>query len=101
IAGVLPGALAVAMYMITITVIGMARPAFLPSGPRSSWKERLEGLRDIWATLLLFAFVIGGLYGGLFTATQAARARARGAFLHRAARGPLSWAGTFYSALRA
>src|SRR5437868_11252663 len=66
IAGVLPGALAVAMYMITITMIGWARPKFLPEGPRSSWKERLAALRDIWATLLLFAFVIGGLYGGLF-----------------------------------
>src|SRR6266704_2360112 len=37
IAGVLPDALAVAIYMITITIIGMVRPAFLPSGPRSSW----------------------------------------------------------------
>src|SRR5437899_7124677 len=51
IAGILPGILAVSMYMITITIIGMVRPAFLPSGPRSSWKERLEGLRDVWATL--------------------------------------------------
>src|SRR5207237_6360856 len=72
VAGILPGALAVAMYMITITMIGWTRPKFLPEGPRSSWKERLAALRDIWATLLLFAFVIGGIYGGLFTATQAA-----------------------------
>src|SRR6516162_6253097 len=99
IAGVLPGALAVAMYMITITIIGMVRPAFLPSGPRSSWKERLEGLRDIWATLLLFAFVIGGLYGGLFTATEAAGAGAGGAFVIGAARGRLSWAGIYNSLL--
>src|SRR4029434_11137311 len=90
IAGVLPGLLAVAMYMMTITLIGMVRPKFLPSGPRSSWKERLEGLRAIWATLLLFAFVIGGLYGGLFTATEAAGAGAGGAFLIGLVRGKLS-----------
>src|SRR5215204_461477 len=47
IAGILPGLLAVAMYMMTITLIGMVRPKFLPAGPRSSWKERLAGLRGI------------------------------------------------------
>src|SRR6266511_2882468 len=99
IAGVLPGVLAVAMYMITITMIGMVRPAFLPAGPRSSWKERLAGLRGIWATLLLFAFVIGGLYGGLFTATEAAGAGAGGAFIIGAARGRLSWEDIYRSLL--
>src|SRR4249920_3954164 len=40
IAGVLPGILAVAMYMITITIIGYARPGFLPTGPRASRAEK-------------------------------------------------------------
>src|SRR4030095_7093521 len=53
IAGIVPGILAVVMYMATISIIGWVRPDFLPAGPRSSWKERLEGLRDVWATLLL------------------------------------------------
>src|SRR5947208_3463522 len=97
IAGVLPGALAVAMYMITITMIGWTRPKFLPEGPRSSWKERLAALRDIWATLLLFAFVIGGLSGGLFTATEAAGAG--GAFVIGVARGRLSPADIYRSLL--
>src|SRR5689334_22198015 len=66
IAGILPGALAATMYITTVTIIGAARPGFLPSGPRTPWSERLSALRDIWATLLLFVFVIGGLYGGLF-----------------------------------
>jgi tripartite ATP-independent transporter DctM subunit len=38
-------------------------------------------MRDIWATLILFAFVIGGIYGGLFTATEAAGMGAAGAFI--------------------
>src|SRR5215211_28541 len=99
IAGVIPGLLATAMYMITITLIGMVRPKFLPAGPRSSWKERLAGLRGIWATLLLFAFVIGGLYGGLLTATEAAGAGAGGAFLIGLVRGRLSRADIMRSLL--
>src|SRR6266540_391646 len=81
IAGVIPGLVAVSMYMLTITLIGWARPGFLPKGERSSWTERLAAVRDVWAVLLLFAFIIGGLYGGLFTATEAAGAGAGGAFI--------------------
>src|SRR5437588_12882013 len=81
IAGILPGALAATMYITTVTIIGLARPQFLPSGPRTPWPERLAALRDIWATLLLFCFVIGGLYGGLFTPTAAGGMGAGGAFV--------------------
>src|SRR6185312_7612221 len=90
IAGILPGILAVAMYMITITIIGYAKPGFLPQGQKTPWNEKFSALKDIWATLLLFAFVIGGLYGGLFTATEAAGAGAGGAFLIGIARRKLS-----------
>ena len=90
VAGIVPGLLAVAMYMITITIIGRARPGFLPAGTRTSWAERRAALRDIWATLLLFAFVIGGIYGGLFTATEAAGMGAGGAFIIGVLRGRLS-----------
>ena len=82
IAGILPGLLAVAMYMITITIIGHARPGFLPAGDRAApGRSASPRCKDIWATLLLFAFVIGGIYGGLFTATEAAGAGAGGAFI--------------------
>src|SRR5208337_5138182 len=54
---------------------------FLPAAPRHTWKQRLTGLRDIWAMLLLFVFVIGGLYGGLFTPTEAGGVGATGALL--------------------
>jgi tripartite ATP-independent transporter DctM subunit len=65
VAGILPGILAIFMYMATITVIGYARPGFLPAGRRTDWAERIDAMRDVWATLLLFVFVIGGIYGGL------------------------------------
>jgi C4-dicarboxylate transporter DctM subunit len=90
IAGILPGILAASMYMTTVAIIVWARPNYLPAGPRTSWRQRLEGLRDIWATLLLFCFVIGGLYGGLFTPTEAGGMGAGGAFLIGVLRGRLT-----------
>jgi tripartite ATP-independent transporter DctM subunit len=90
IAGILPGILAATMYMTTVAIIVWARPNYLPAGPRASWRQRLEGLRDIWATLLLFCFVIGGLYGGLFTPTEAGGMGAGGAFLIGVLRGRLT-----------
>src|SRR5205085_8826846 len=79
IAGIVPGLLAIGMHMTTIAIIGWVRPNYLPSGPRATWSERLVALRDVWATLLLFFLVIGGLYGGLFTPTEAGGVGASGA----------------------
>src|ERR1700760_4393679 len=85
IAGILPGLLAISMHMLTIGAIGFSRPNFLPSGPRSSWSERVASLRNVWAPVLLFIFVIGGLYGlpylPRFTPTEAGGVGATGAFL--------------------
>lgn len=90
VAGIIPGVLAIAMYMATISVIGILRPGVLPAGQRHTWRERLDGIKEIWATTLLFAFVIGGIYGGMFTATEAAAMGAGGAFLIGLARRRLS-----------
>jgi C4-dicarboxylate transporter DctM subunit len=90
VAGILPGLLAVSMYMITIAVIGGVRPGWLPTAPASSWRERGKALREVWAPVLLFLFVIGGLYGGLFTPTEAGGMGAGGALLISLARGRLS-----------
>ena len=100
-AGILPGLLAMAMYMTTIAAICRLRPHFLPIAPRSSWDERLAGLRDVWAPILLFVFVIGGLYGGVFTPTEAGGVGASGAFLLGVLRGRLDRAGIRTSLLQA
>src|SRR6202521_2112141 len=73
----------------------------LGATPRHSWAERRAGLIDIWATLLLFVFVIGGLYGGLFTPTEAGGVGAAGAFLIGVARGRLSGEDILASLLQA
>jgi C4-dicarboxylate transporter, DctM subunit len=90
IAGILPGVLAVSMYIATVMIIGWLRPEFLPAGERTGTAERLAAAGDIWAPLALFAFVIGGLYGGLFTPTEAGGMGAGGAFLIGVLRGRLS-----------
>jgi tripartite ATP-independent transporter DctM subunit len=90
VAGILPGLLAICMYITTIVIMGLVRPGFLPSGKRASWKERLGSVREVWAPLLLFVFVIGGLYGGWFTPTEAGGMGATGAFIIGVVRGRLS-----------
>jgi tripartite ATP-independent transporter DctM subunit len=94
IAGILPGILAMTMYLMTIAIIGYVRPGFLPSGPRLPWAQRFAGLRDIWAPMLLFVFVVGGLYGlpflPRFTPTEAGGVGATGAFLIGVATGRLN-----------
>ncbi|MBV9635020.1 MAG: TRAP transporter large permease subunit, partial [Methylobacteriaceae bacterium] len=90
VAGIFPGLLAISMHIMTIGAIGVARPGFLPAGPRSGWRERLLALTEVWAPLLLFVLIIGGLYGGVFTPTEAGGMGAGGAFLIGVLRGRLS-----------
>lgn len=80
-AGIVPGILAMAMYVLTIAVIVKTRPGWLPSGEVKPWSERLKDLKNVWAPLVLFVFVIGGLYGGFFTPTEAGGVGASGAFI--------------------
>lgn len=81
IAGILPGVLAIVMYMLVISMIGRFRPGYLPDGPRASAGEQLAALRDVWATIVLFCFVIGGLYGGFFTPAESGAMGAAGALV--------------------
>ena len=92
-AGIVPGMLAMLMYVITIMIIVRVRPDWLPRGEQKSWGERFHGLKDVWAPLVLFMFVIGGLYGGFFTPTEAGGVGASGAFLLGVLRGKLDRAG--------
>ncbi len=100
-AGIIPGLLAMAMYVLTISVIVRVKPDWLPRGAATSWRQRFEGLKDVWAPLLLFVFVIGGLYGGFFTPTEAGGVGATGAFLLGVLRGKLDRAGRLEALLSA
>lgn len=88
-AGVVPGAIAMLFYSLVIVFMGWWRPAAMPRGPLYGWRERFLSLRTLWATLLLFLVVLGGMYIGVFTATEAAGVGAVGALVIGLVRGQL------------
>ena len=97
-AGIIPGILGIVFYLVAVQFTVRRHPKSGPAGPQSTWAERLNALRDVWAVVLLFTLVIGGLYGifdfwplGLtFSPTEAAGMGATGAFLIALSRGRLS-----------
>ncbi len=81
IAGLLPGLLGIILYMLAVSVTVRLKPESGPAGPRSSWKERLISMKGVWGINLIFIVVMGGIYLGIFTPTEAAGIGAAGAFL--------------------
>ena len=90
-AGFLPGLLGVVLYMLAVRYVVWRRPQDGPSVAKASWPERIDALKGVWGTLLLFGLVMGGIYGGVFTPTEAAGIGAGGGFLIALSRGALSW----------
>jgi len=97
-AGVIPGILAATLLCLAVRWVVWRDPAAGPPGERSSWRERAQSLKGVWAVVVLFVFVIGGIYGGLFTATEGAGMGAFGAMTFALWRRALSWQ-TLYAAL--
>ncbi|MCO5108140.1 MAG: TRAP transporter large permease [Burkholderiaceae bacterium] len=91
IAGLVPGVLAIALYMLTVQLIVWRKPAAGPRGERVPASQALAALGRVWPVLVLFALVIGGLYFGAFTATEGGAVGAAGAFFFALWRGRLSW----------
>jgi C4-dicarboxylate transporter DctM subunit len=81
IAGILPGVCVVLFYMATISVWCRIDPKLAPATPRTNWKGKLLSLRMTWPVVLLFIAVMGGIYGGIFTATEAGAIGAFGALV--------------------
>lgn len=80
-AGVFPGLLAVGLYALVVMFIAHRHPQNFPAGRRHSLGEKLESLRELWSILLLFMAVLGGMYTGLVTVTEAAGIGAAGALI--------------------
>jgi tripartite ATP-independent transporter DctM subunit len=90
-AGVVPGLLTALAMMMAIVVVTSRDPEHAPPGERSTWSQRWAAVRGIWGVLLLVIVVLGGIYGGVFTATEGAGIGASGAFLFALARRALTW----------
>ncbi|MBZ0218167.1 MAG: TRAP transporter large permease subunit, partial [Fimbriimonadaceae bacterium] len=98
-AGIIPGILGILLYLAAVRFTVARRPEMGPAGERTNWRDRMAALGGVWAVLLLFFVVIGGLYGVLnvwpihltFSPTEAAGMGAAGAFLIALARGNLTF----------
>ncbi|MBW1737118.1 MAG: TRAP transporter large permease subunit [Deltaproteobacteria bacterium] len=101
IAGIVPGILLISLFMISIFLRARRDPTLGPPGPRTSLKEKIYSLRGVWATLILFAIVIGGMYVGVFTPTEGGGIGAFGALAIGIGRRRLNWQGIISSLLEA
>jgi C4-dicarboxylate transporter DctM subunit len=90
-AGLIPGLLCALTMMGAVAFITWRDPAAGPAGERTSWRDRLAAVRGIWGVALLVLLVLGGIYGGVFTATEGAGIGASGAFFFALARRTLGW----------
>ncbi len=94
-AGVIPGLLTAGLMMCGIVWMTSRDPSHAPAGEKTSWPNRWKALRGIWGVALLVVVVLGGIYGGFFTATEGAGFGAAGAFLFALARGRLTFKNTY------
>ena len=81
IAGVVPGLLLALLFVVSIGVRVALNHGLGPPGPKTGFVEKLVSLRDCWGVASLFIFIMGGLYLGIFTPTEAAGVGAFGAFV--------------------
>jgi C4-dicarboxylate transporter DctM subunit len=99
IAGVFPGILIAILFIGVVVFLCWRNPKLAPAGEPTSWKEKFASLTGIIEMLVLFFLVIGGLFLGLFSPTQAGAAGAAGAFIIGLARRNLSLRG-FLSSIK-
>lgn len=93
IAGIVPGVILTALFMVVVYVICLVKPQFGPAGPRSSWKMRIKSLSGCIDMILLFLLVIGGLFVGIFTPTEGGAVGAGGALILCLIRRRIGWQG--------
>ena len=93
LAGILPGLVLTVLFMLAIGLVTAVNPGLGAAGPRTTWRERLVAMRDVWEVLVLFVIVIGGLYLGLATPVESAAFGAVGALLFGVGKRTLHWQG--------
>jgi tripartite ATP-independent transporter DctM subunit len=72
LAGIIPGFMLMALYMLTIYIVARRKPELGPSGPKAGWDERFRALGGgLLEVIVIFAISLGGLFAGWFTPTEA------------------------------
>lgn len=90
-AGVLPGILLMLLYMVAVQITARWQPVKMGGVSRATWAERWSSLQHVLPVLVLFVFVFGGLYLGVFTPTESAGIGAAGALVLMALRRRANW----------
>ena len=93
LAGVMPGLLMTLLFIATVFLWTWGRPDLAMPGARFTLREKVASLAGVIETLLLFVAVMGGLFAGIFTPTEAAAIGAFGTLLIAVAGRRLSWKG--------
>jgi C4-dicarboxylate transporter DctM subunit len=91
LAGFFPGILEALFYMFTIAILVRRNPNLGPRGDKTSFRDKTVALLKVWEVLVLFICVIGGIYMGIFTPTEAGGVGAFGAFFFALVRKRLTW----------
>jgi tripartite ATP-independent transporter DctM subunit len=81
LAGFIPGIISAAIYMLMIYFRAMVDPSIGPRAESVAWVDRLIALKGTWSIIVLFLIVMGGIYLGVVTPTEAAAVGAAGAFV--------------------
>jgi tripartite ATP-independent transporter DctM subunit len=81
VGGIIPGLLSAAIYMCGIVVVVLLKPGLAPYAAHVTWAERLASLKKVWGIFALAVIVMGGIYTGIFSPTEAGAAGAMGALL--------------------
>ncbi|WP_461536460.1 TRAP transporter large permease [Spongorhabdus nitratireducens] len=97
-AGFIPGLLGILLYLVAVRYVVMRNPSAGPAGEKMPWPERIQALKGVGGVLSLFVLVMGGIYLGVFTPTEAAGIGAGGAFVIALYRRSLSL-GTLFATL--
>jgi C4-dicarboxylate transporter DctM subunit len=93
ISGLLPGLILSLLFIMAIAIWAYLKPDLAPRGPKATFKQRLSSLSGLVETFILFALVMGGLFVGFFTPTEAGAIGAFGTLILAIARRNLSWDG--------
>lgn len=101
VGGILPGLLTIIVYFVVISVVIRVWPNAGPPGDRTGWRDRIIALSKVWGVIALFFLIMGGIFLGVFTPSEAGGIGAVGALAFAIGRGRMSWWHFFASLVEA